>query len=154
MQPTAFPFASECPSLRPSVRPWRLIPLVVAAVLLLLAVAPGCQSTGEPDWPAVERELDLTAADLEILSETAAALEKPSTAQALQDAANAVRKAQEVIASGGPPGDAWALLDASLDALVAVAAKEGDSDLALGVAAARSALGRVRAYLPEPEAVQ
>lgn len=132
------------------IRWWYAIPLAVAAALALLAVQPGCTSTGDPDWPAIERELDLTAADLEILAETATGLGKASTAQALQDAAGAVRAAHEIVAAGGPPGDAWGLLDASLDALAAVAEKEGDSDLALGVAAARIVLGRVKAYIPEP----
>lgn len=136
-----------------SMFPWRLLPLAVAALMVgaALAVQPGCTSTGAPDWPAVERELDLTAADLEILAETADALGKASTAQALQDASQAVRQAHDLIASGQPSESAWGLLDASLDVLAAVAAKEGDSDLALGVAAARIALGRVKAYLPEPE---
>lgn len=136
------------------MKPYRILPLAIAAVLALVAVQPSCTSTGAPDWPAIERELDLTAADLEILAETADAMGKASTAQALRSTSNAVRHAHGILASGGPPGDAWGLIDASLDALALVAEKEQDSDLALGVAAARIVLGRVKAYLPEPADVE
>lgn len=133
------------------IRPWKFLPVMVAAALFVAAILPSCTSTGAPDWPKVEREMDLTAADLEILAETADTLGKASTADALRNTADAVRQAHSVLAGGGPPEDAWALVDASLDVLAALAEKEKDSDLALGVAAARITLGRVKAYLPAEE---
>lgn len=135
------------------IRLWTFLPILAAAILTIVAVQPSCTSTGAPDWPAIERELDLTAADLEILAETADAMGKASTAQALRSTSNAVRHAHGILAGGGPPGDAWGLIDASLDSLALVAEKEDDSDLALGVAAARIMLGRVKAYLPSPAEV-
>lgn len=118
--------------------------------LFLLAPLMGCPATGaDPDWPAIERELDLTAADLDDLAQTAVALNKPDTAKALQAAAQATRQASEVLAKGGDATDAWGLLDASLDVLSGLAEKEQDSNLALGVAAAKIVVRRARAYLPE-----
>ena len=120
----------------------------LAAGLCLLAIQPsGCLAPdGKLDVPATVVELNLTADDLDTLATVA----EGGTAKALQDTAGAIRQAATVLGQGGPPGDAWSLLDASLDALAAVAEKEEDSDLALAVAAARIIVGRIKASLPEP----
>jgi hypothetical protein len=122
--------------------------LLCAALALPLY---GCLAPdGTLDVPATVDELQLTSGDLLILSDTATAMGKPETADALRVASDAIYKAALALDSGAPTADAWGLVDSSLDLLEAIAAKEQDGDLAIGVAAARIVLGRVKAHLPEP----
>lgn len=122
----------------------------IAAIALLLPLA-GCPSLGgPPDWPAIELELTLTAADLTDLAAVAASLDKPGTAQALQDAAGAIQKAAEALSAGAGTGDAWGALEFALDQLEAIAAANEDADLLIGVVAAKIIVRRVKGYLPPP----
>ncbi len=139
-----FPHQSEYPARRTTSSAWAYLILALAAIVGAASGLAGCASLN------VERELDLAAADLEILAVQADGFGEESAADALQAAADSARQAHAIIAGGGPPEDAWALVDASLAVLDALAEREQNGQLALGVAAARIALGRVKAYLPSP----
>jgi hypothetical protein len=127
---------------------WRFLPILVAACLALVALSGCVTPDGDFDAPATAQELALTSIDLESLAVVAEIKGKDSTAKALRDASVALDAAADALESGQPVGDAWGTIDAALDVLDALAAKEQDGDLALGVAAARIVVRRIKASVP------
>lgn len=135
--------------------PWTIPAALLLGLLSWGICGTACTATGKPDWPAIERELELSVADLNTLEQLAVSLEREDIAAKLGDVRDAVAQAEALLeaynAGTGGSDDLYAVLGGALDALAALADELESDDLRFGVAAAEIVLRRIQAHFPQPQ---